>query len=165
MAPPVALSISSRALLKFSHTHPDWFERVERRCGPGLSRFRETGDGSGIFQPAHRSTESWQRTFFREDVDNAPNDWISERSLTLARHVLAEHETHALTSFPEEDACPTCDPRNPRSWKEMAYVMWTGDADGLTVLGQPLYDDEGVGLPEWQAVLERNRQPRSSHGP
>lgn len=140
VAPPAGMVVSAKALRNFATTHPEWFARVELRVGEGLGRYRETGSGAGVWEPDRRGGESWEKCFWRCDVDDAPTAWISQRSNLLVRKVLHEHELHRVGRFPEVAPCEQCDPQDPRSWKEMAERLWTGDHHGYTSLGQPLLD-------------------------
>jgi predicted phosphoadenosine phosphosulfate sulfurtransferase len=156
VAPPTGLVVSAGALLKFSSTHPDWFMRVERRMGPGLTKYRETGSGSGIFRP--EKSETWEKTFWRECVDDAPH-WIAVRSSQQASRVLSEHAIHSTAPFPEEGRCPGCSVAEGASWRSLANIMYSGDLGGGTSLGPVL--PQTIFMPDkpWANELKKRTIP------
>ena len=101
---------------------PQWFDKVEKRC-PGVRTVAQFGKRA--VTPRRMLGESWETTFWRECVDEAP-DWIAERSRKVIASVLAQHSRHASTEFPQANKCYQCH-AVLGSWKKVCDVMYLGD--------------------------------------
>lgn len=122
IAPPTMNGAGLTALSLASKAWPQWFQKVAERC-PGVRS--AVMFGQRAITPTRRLGETWQTTFWRECVEEAP-DWISRRSRTVALALTKRHARHSSTPFPEINSCLSCG-GGWASWKRMSWAMWNGD--------------------------------------
>jgi predicted phosphoadenosine phosphosulfate sulfurtransferase len=123
IAPPTMNSAGAESLKMASQAWPRWFDRVCKRC-PGVRNAAMFGKVA--LTPRRRPNETWQETFYRECVNEAP-EWIKVRALEYLRMVSGYHRAHAGNSpLPEVDPCFNC-VSNAGSWKRMAHIFYRGD--------------------------------------
>ena len=123
---PPTMSIHGADNLTMARTAwPSWFDKLEKRC-PGVRTVAQFGKRA--ISARRQLGETWQDTFWRECVEEAP-DWIAERAQKEAEKCLRQHSRHATTPFPEAKACNQCSPPN-QSWKKLVQNMYLGDPFG-----------------------------------
>jgi hypothetical protein len=122
IAPPTMNTHGLKELQIAAKAWPRWFDKVAKRC-PGVRL--ATQFGMRAITPNHRIGESWQDTFQRECIDQAPA-WIAERA-TLARDkLLKSHYRHSNAPYPEHLPCNQCTGRLG-SWRTLTLAMYGGD--------------------------------------
>lgn len=117
-------SWAARSLPTARKAYPAFFEQLFVRF-PGL----RTGiaDWKRCINPRHLEGESWERTYWRENVQHAPG-WIRERAEAVASLAVRRHASHGGGSpIPDGTAaCPDCGPGRG-SWRLLAKAMYLGD--------------------------------------
>jgi predicted phosphoadenosine phosphosulfate sulfurtransferase len=127
IAPPTMNGAGADSLGLAAKAWPRWFAKVAERC-PGVRLGAQFG--SRVLKPQQRPGETWEQTFHRECVDEAP-EWIAERALSYKRFILGIHRHHSgAMPLPEVTPCYTCQ-GNGGSWKSLAHLLYTGDAFGI----------------------------------
>lgn len=102
---------------------PEFFERLYARF-PGL-RVR-MAMGPSICKPKHRPGETWERTFWRECVEEAPA-WIAKRAEKVASQTAGRHLNHTLGPIADAgEGCFQCG-KGRGSWADLAESMYMGD--------------------------------------
>lgn len=101
---------------------PSWFDRLERRV-PGVRSVAHYGRKA--VTPTRRSGETWEDTFERVCVRDAP-EWIRLRSVQVRDKLVPRHSRHATTPFPETTGCTSCS-TGVNSWKALTEAMFGGD--------------------------------------
>jgi len=81
--------------------------------------------GMRAITPLRRLGETWEQTFQRECIDEAP-EWIAERATEVRRKLLSAHSHHSTQPFADVKPCMTCH-GSIGSWKKMAMAMYLGD--------------------------------------
>lgn len=102
---------------------PDWFDKVCERC-PGVRQAALFG--KRVIEPERRLGESWEATFWRECVEEAP-PWIANRARKAAETYDRRHKNHSADPFPQEIACIECGAGWRSSWKGLARSLFDGD--------------------------------------
>lgn len=137
IAPPSQTSLSLDLLQFARKTWPAWFDRVTHRL-PGIRTAADYGKRTVV--PHRRKGETWQDTFQREVIDNAP-EWIAERGEMARTKLLRAHKRHSTTPFPDVFACPQCSGETG-SWKAMATYLYTGDPFSVKMTFLPYVEPE-----------------------
>ena len=139
IAPPT-LSINGAAKLQLAaKAWPSWFDRVAKRL-PGVRAVAQFGKVA--IAPKRRFGESWEQTYQRECIDEAPQ-WIKERSQRVKEVITKRHANHASSPIPETNPCRHCTGANV-SWKKLTEIMYLGDPLSVATdyLGIPDVDPE-----------------------
>lgn len=120
---PPTMNIHGASNLAIARTAwPQWFDKLEQRL-PGVRTVAQFGRRA--VTPRRMLGESWEQTFWRECVHEAP-EWIAERAEKVIKTVLAQHSRHASTPFPQANKCYQCH-AVIGSWKKAAETMYLGD--------------------------------------
>ena len=128
IGPPTLTIYGADMLRMASRAWPKWFDRVCER----LEGVRQAAQfGSKVCRPSRRSNETWQDTFMRCCIDEAPAEWIRERSQKLLEHVLVTHAKHSTEPLPQTRPCMDCGGGGICSWRKLAEVAFNGDPFGL----------------------------------
>lgn len=122
IAPPTMNPKGWQSLTLARKAWPDWFDKVCDRC-PGVEQAALFGPR--WIEPNHKHGESWEATFRRECIDDAP-PWIANRSREVMAQFLRRHGYHTSAPFPEIVPCLEC-AGGSASWKKMADSMYNGD--------------------------------------
>ena len=153
IGPPTmnALGVSNLAMARTAW--PQWFDRVERRL-PGIKTVAQFG--KRVVEPKRKLGETWQETFQRECIDEAP-DWIADRSRIIETKMLRAHGNHSSAPFPDAYPCHACS-GSKGSYKKMTQAMYLGDPFA-SIMGnlhkyiEPEFFREGAGTwggkPTW----------------
>jgi predicted phosphoadenosine phosphosulfate sulfurtransferase len=136
IAPPSMAPASARAVGVAAKAWPKWFDKVcERVVGlRAVALF-----GRQAVMPRRRLTEDWEGAFHRLCIDEAP-DWIAKRSLFVKEKVLAEHNRHSTTPFPQNVGCRQC--KQTASWRAMTMIMYNGDPFTTSATRLPFMEPE-----------------------
>jgi predicted phosphoadenosine phosphosulfate sulfurtransferase len=155
IGPPTLNTSSLEALQVAARAWPQWFDRLCTRL-PGVRT--ATKFGRRAVQPHRQLGETWQDCFRRECIADAPQ-WIRDRAQRVMDVRLGTHPNHSSAPFPDVTACPFCQ-LGSGSWKQMAQVLWGGDAIGLKVPGvldmvEPEFFRPGSGTwaGDWQELV------------
>ena len=133
---------------------PQWFEKVSERL-PGVRTAAQFGKRA--VQPERHSGESWKEVFYRECINEAPADWIKERSIEAERRMLSAHTRHSTDPFHDVAACASCH-GNVGSYKQLALALYNGDPFSFKVSFMPFVEPGffrndtrtwGTGKPSW----------------
>ncbi len=128
IGPPTMTAASAEKLKVASRAWPRWFDRVCKR----LKGVRQVGQfGALVAQPHRRTGETWEDCFRRTCIDEAPADWIRDRSITLMHYMVEKHSGHSRLPFPEIRPCPQCGGAKQCSWKHLAHMCFNGDPFSL----------------------------------
>ncbi len=121
IAPP-AMSRNSITDLRVARaTWPQWYSRLCDRL-PGVRE--ATRYGAIAFTPTRHLGETWESTFKRTCIDEAPA-WISERAQLLHTRLTKLHAAHSTKPLPQaKPGCPRC---GHISWKKATEKMYMGD--------------------------------------
>ena len=122
IGPPSMNPASIGHLPMASQAWPYWWDKVCARL-PGIRAAAQFG--KRVVEPFHHVGETWEQTYQRECIDQAPN-WIAERSSIVRDLVLEGHAKHSTQPLPELDRCRLC-PTFGTNWKKMAQIMYLGD--------------------------------------
>lgn len=144
VGPPLMNVASVSALQIAARAWPFWFDKVCERC-PGARL--AANFGARVVKPYRRVGETWEQTFMRECVNEAP-EWIRDRAVYAMETKLRDHAHHADSPFAEVESCPSCGSLG--SWKVLAHVIWGGDpyvayTAGLLPLIEPEFFRKGAG--------------------
>lgn len=115
---------------KMAKAWPTWAEQLAERLPETVEVAKR---GVAALTPTHHNGETWEQTFWRECVREAPA-WIAERSQFVAAAIQRSHRHHSSDPFPDLTECELCDPNEPRSWKALATLMYAGDPWGSSRL-------------------------------
>jgi len=127
IAPPTMNGAGADSLAMAAKAWPQWFAKVSRRC-PGVRLGAQFG--SRVLKPNQRPGETWEQTFHRECVDEAPA-WIAERAISYRNFILSIHRHHSGNlPLPQVTPCYTCQ-GNGGSWRSLAHLLYTGDPFGI----------------------------------
>jgi len=122
IAPPTMSAAGSDVLKVAMQAWPQWFEKVAARC-PGVRAGAMFGKRSVL--PVRRPGESWQTTFQRECLEDAPA-WISRRAKKYSELIVSGHQHHSTAPLPEVDSCYHCESQSG-SWKSLTLQLYGGD--------------------------------------
>ena len=124
IAPPT-MNVHGAPLLQVAaKAWPEWFDRVATRL-PGCRAAANFGDA--VLKARRNSGETWEETFERECVRDAPA-WIAERSQTARDHVLRQHRKHSRSPLPQSKPCSASGcTENKSSWRKLTNVMYDGN--------------------------------------
>lgn len=123
IAPPTMSASGIGILQQSAKAWPAWFDRVATRC-PGVRTAAMFGRRA--LTPERRDGETWQETFQRECIDEAP-EWIADRSRTAVARLLTQHAHHSTGPLPEVKPCPQCQGGSVGCWKALAQHMYGGE--------------------------------------
>ena len=137
IAPVAMIAKSWRQLQMASKIWPRWYDRLSERL-PGVRQVAMFG--LRALQPLHRPNESWQETFYRECINEAPQ-WIAQRATLAMKTRLRAHAAHSSEPFPDVHPCHNCGVQ-PASWKELAIYLYQGDPFSLRNPGLPYVEPE-----------------------
>lgn len=149
VAPPTMSGASVPTLQIASRIWPQWFEKVCTRL-PSV----RTGAQFGLdaIRPMRRLGESWEATFWRECVSEAPG-WIAGRARIVAAREVGRHSRHAVTPYPDSTACINCAANGRGSWRMLALGTFLGDpfsmrsCDGLPYVEPEFFRPSLAGTP------------------
>jgi 3'-phosphoadenosine 5'-phosphosulfate sulfotransferase (PAPS reductase)/FAD synthetase len=156
IAPP-AMSRNSITDLRVARaTWPEWHSRLCDRL-PGVRE--ATIYGRPAFTPTRRLGQTWEETFIRTCIEEAPR-WISVRSKLVHKRLTKLHAAHSTVPLSQDKpGCPRC---GHMSWKKATEKMYMGDPFCSTMgwwLGgnNPVEADTfregapkwGIGAPAW----------------
>ena len=137
IGPPTYNECSAELIPHAKEAWPQWFDRVAERC-PGI---RSVGNyGLRAVLPQRLKGETWEQTFQRECIDNAPA-WIRDRAEVIRGITLAAHARLSTTPFPER-ATNNMLPGEPGSWKALTEAYYRGDPFGAKSVRLPQIDPE-----------------------
>ena len=134
IAPPTMSAAGVGLLQIAAKAWPQWFAKVAERA-PGVRTAAKFGKRA--VSPVRRTGETWQDTFQRECVDEAP-DWIAERSKTVIEKLLHMHRRHSTEPFPDTKNCRNC-VGSMGAWRAVANAMYSGDPFSMKVGGLVKY--------------------------
>lgn len=153
VGPPTMNAESVSKLDLAARAWPQWFDLVCRRV-PGMRVAAYYGKRA--VTPERRANETWEQTFQRTCIDNAPA-WVAARARKFRDYAVKRHAVHATTPFPEVAACYTCE-GNFGSWKRLTMALYNGDpfctktgTPGGRVLGWLEPEDMRPGKGRWEA--------------
>ena len=130
IGPPTMTVHSADLLRTASKAWPKWFDKVCTR----LRGVRQVAQfGSLVARPNRRINETWEQCYDRVCVQEAPADWIRQRSIILRDHLLAVHARHSTQPFPQTHSCFECGGAGIACWRRMTEVMFNGDPFSLRV--------------------------------
>lgn len=121
IAPPTMRAASLQTLQVGARAWPRWFDRVADRL-PGVRTAAQFGRRA--VEPQRRMGESWQATFERTCLQDAP-DWIIERATKAMHTALKRHGAHSSDLLPQVTPCKRC--VSLGSWQQMAMTLYMGD--------------------------------------
>jgi predicted phosphoadenosine phosphosulfate sulfurtransferase len=121
IAPPTMSTAGADHLKVAAQAWPRWFDRLCQRC-PGVRQVAMFGKRAA--QPTRRYGETWEQTFQRECIDEAP-DWIADRSRSYLAALLKHHRLHSTSPLPERVTCPRCG--QVASYRQLAMALYNGD--------------------------------------
>ena len=128
IAPPTLNQASVEHLGVAARAWPHWFDRVATR----LKGVRTAAQyGGRACKPHRRYGESWEQCFMRECINEAPADWIKERSIQAMDRTLKRHNRHATSRLPDSKKCKECGEIG--NWRQLATFMYGGDPFSLKV--------------------------------
>lgn len=127
IAPPTMNAAGIGELAKAAAAWPKWFARVCQRL-PGVRTAAQFG--LRAVTPVRRLGETWEETFKRECIEQAPAKWIADRATSAMEKMLSTHTHHSTSPFPEVDPCYTCF-SNLGCWKSLALACYNGDPFSL----------------------------------
>jgi predicted phosphoadenosine phosphosulfate sulfurtransferase len=143
IGPPTMNMYGIQQLRMARSAWPQWFDLVARRC-PGMRTAADFGTRSAM--PLKRHGESWQETFDRECIRDAPQ-WIAERAANERDRRLRRHTRHSRAPFPEVKTCMECGVTG--SWKALAMILYGGDPFSMKATNLPYVEPnffrEGAG--------------------
>jgi predicted phosphoadenosine phosphosulfate sulfurtransferase len=129
---PVTMSTAAVKNLRFASTAwPKWFDRVTRRL-EGIRQAAQFGDH--VARPRRRLNETWEECYQRVCIDEAPAQWIRDRSIALKNHVLGVHARHSTGPIPDITPCHECGGGKIVAWKKLTEIMFGGDPFSLKIL-------------------------------
>ena len=126
IAPPTMNAAGTRVLARAAQAWPRWFDRVNARC-PGVKTAAQFGIRT--VSPHRKRGETWEQTFYRECIENAP-EWIAERAQSVVDKVTTAHARHSTAPLPEVGACWQC-AGDVGSWKNLSTYLYLGDPFAL----------------------------------
>lgn len=121
IGPPTMSAAGLSDLQLMYKAWPKFFDRVCDRL-PGIRTAAIFGRSA--VEPHRKLGDSWQETFKRECIDEAP-DWIAERSIEVLRKIDHMHRRKGV-SIPEIKSLNIGEPMIA-SWKKMTRIMYNGD--------------------------------------
>jgi predicted phosphoadenosine phosphosulfate sulfurtransferase len=127
IGPPTMTWYSLPAMQIGAKAWPRWFDRVCARL-PGVRT--AVMFGKRAVQPERRMGETWHDTYKRTCIDDAPAEWIRERSIVVRDYYLHRHGQHATTPFPDIRPCSICS-RSNASWRNLSFTMYNGNPFAL----------------------------------
>jgi predicted phosphoadenosine phosphosulfate sulfurtransferase len=127
IAPPTQSGAGLKSMQLSAKAWPEWFDALGARC-PGVEQ--GVMFGKRWITPHHKATESWQDTFQRENIDDAP-DWIKPRAIHVRDTYLERHSHHSSKPFPEVEPCHDC-AGGRASWKGLSNAIYLGDCFAMT---------------------------------
>jgi predicted phosphoadenosine phosphosulfate sulfurtransferase len=152
IAPPTMVGAGLKSLQLASKAWPEWFDALCERC-PGVEQ--GVAFGRRWIEPFRKAGETWEQTFWRECVDEAP-PWIANRARTVANNFLRRHKNHTNKPFPEIEQCHDCAGGNA-SWELIAKRTFHGDPFSSTFAFLPYIEPyefrphlQGTPLGSWQ---------------
>lgn len=122
IAPPTLSIAGAEKIQLAAKAWPKWFQRVNARL-PGLRTVAMYGRRA--IEPVRKFGESWDQTYQRECIDEAPA-WIATRARRVQEVIIRRHAGHATGPLPEVVACRHCTGAMG-SWKKLTRVMYLGD--------------------------------------
>lgn len=128
IAPPTLSIHSTLELQVAAKAWPEWFERVAKRL-PGVRAVAMFGKVA--ISPTHHLGETWEETYQRECIDQAP-EWIAERAAKVKEVIVRRHAGHASSPLPEVTPCRHCTGSNV-SWKKLSHILYLGDPLAVAV--------------------------------
>jgi predicted phosphoadenosine phosphosulfate sulfurtransferase len=147
VAPPTMNAGGINTLQIAAAAWPRWFERVCTRL-PGVRTAAQFG--KRVVLPTRQLGETWEQTFQRECVDEAPA-WIRERASAVRDMLLSAHGRHSTTKFPDVAPCYTCH-NNNGSWKQLCMNLYNGDPFSTKTAHLTKFVEPSVfrpGAPDW----------------
>lgn len=130
IAPPLQTVAQVKTLEIAARAWPQWFDRVTDRCS-GVRTAAQFGKRA--VEPVRRTGETWEDCFWRECVNEAPAEWIAERSKIVAEKITAAHAKRSTEPFPE--VTPARGGINGGCWKHLAKIMYNGDPFAMKMGG------------------------------
>ena len=121
IAPPTLTQAGMGMLQVMMKAYPQWFDRVDKRCG-GLRTAAMFGKRA--IEPHRKSGETWEQCFYRECVEDAPTEWIAERSLKVKDYALRAHKRKTTAPFPQKRRLQG---EQLGSWNILARYLYNGD--------------------------------------
>ena len=124
IAPPTMTVMHIKELALAAKAWPKWFDKICERLKGVRSA---TLFGKTAIEPHHRLGETWEETYQRECIDNAPAEWLKERTQRLADYYRRIHGKHSTQPFPDIKGCMVC---KDMSWKVLSRFGYSGDPFG-----------------------------------
>lgn len=152
ISPPSMSTAGLIALGAASKAWPQWFDKVCKRL-PGVRTAAQFGRKS--CEPIRELGESWQDTYMRECINEAPG-WIAARATITMNSALKAHGGHSTAEFPQNKGCSRCT-TNMDCWKNMVKAMYMGDPFSMKNTSLPYVEPEAFrsgagtwgGKPTW----------------
>jgi predicted phosphoadenosine phosphosulfate sulfurtransferase len=116
---------------------PSWWDAVCIRL-PGMRTAVQFG--KRVLNPDRRHGETWEQTFKRECVAEAPG-WIAERAETALAKIMSAHRHHSTSLLPEVIPCRNCQGENG-SWRSLAMNAYNGDPFSMKLRSLPVVEPE-----------------------
>src|SRR3990167_2669287 len=150
IAPPTMSLAGLTSLQLAAKAWPQWFDALCERL-PGVRSAALFGKRA--IEPFRKSGESWEKTFQRQNIDEAP-PWIQERAMHARDILLHKHKSHSSNAFPQNSGCKRCGLTG--SWKALTKALYMGDPFSLKLqmpYVEPDYFRPGAGKwggkPQW----------------
>ena len=136
ISPPTMNPAGGDMLRLGASAWPEWWSRVCRRL-PSVRTYAQYGRRA--VQADRRYAETWEQTFHRTCVDQAPA-WISERAVKAMDSTLRRHGRHSSTPLPQAGKCLQCGILG--SWRQLVQSMYLGDPFSQRASWLPYVDPE-----------------------
>tara|TARA_Y100000310_G_scaffold245235_1_gene250190 strand:+ start:49 stop:798 length:750 start_codon:yes stop_codon:yes gene_type:complete len=129
IAPPLQTIAQITSLQVAANAWPQWFDRVSDRA---LGVRTAAQFGKRAVEPLRRTGETWEECFWRECVDEAPAQWIADRSREVAQKLVEAHHKKSTEPFPQKTPA-----RGGLigSWRQLAKIMYSGDPFAMKMSG------------------------------
>lgn len=137
IAPPTLNPMGINDLMIAGQGWPKWFDRVCDRL-EGVRLAAQFGRRS--IEPHRKDGETWQDTFMRDCIEEAPAPWIAERATYAMEMIVNRHKKHSTQPFPEVARCGLCSPR--ASWKWLSQQLYNGDPFAMKFHFLPVIEPE-----------------------
>jgi predicted phosphoadenosine phosphosulfate sulfurtransferase len=129
IAPPCLNEAGIPALQVAAKAWPQWFDKLCIRL-PGTRAAAYYGKRAVL--PYRKLGETWEQTYQRENIDEAPA-WIAARATYARDFVKRAHGVHSTQPIPDIKPCLRC--RTHGSWRNLTKAIYLGDPLSLKTGG------------------------------